>query len=257
MKNFKLGSNRTIIEITALASAIAVWWLLSILLASRVLPSPPVVFDYVVQDIVSGNALFHIYSTLVRVVVGFLLSLAIGISLGILMGIRKIWEGYFATWVMVGLAFPDILWPILGIVWFGLSDSVAYLSIVMIVFPIVTVHIWEGVKAVDKSLVDMSKAFRVSKLRTIRNVYIPMLMPHILSTMRFAFATSWKIVTIAEVFGLSNGVGYMLAYWYHEFYTAQVFAWALIFVVIMIFIERFIFDRISKRAFKWRPETKL
>jgi len=236
---------------------IVVWWIISLTLQSRVLPTPLSVFYFAMNNFQNGNAVFHIYMTMTRILIGFFASLGIGLSLGIVMGLRRVWENYFGTWVMVAMAFPDILWPILAIIWLGMNEAVAFLSITMIVFPLVTLDIWEGVKAVDKSLVDMARTFRVSRLHIIRKVYIPMLMPHILGSTRHAFAVCWKIVIIAEMFGLSNGIGYMLMYWYKQFIIGQVLAWTITFVVIMIFVERFAFSEISKRAFKWRPEIKL
>jgi len=249
--------NRTLTEILALTLIIVIWWVASLGLPSRVLPSPPVVLEYIIQDFVEGNALFHISQTLFRIILGFFAAMGIGIALGVLMGTKRFWGNFFGTWIMVGLSFPDIMWPILAIIWFGLGEMVAFLSITMIVMPSVTVHIFEGVKATDKSLVDMAKVFRIKKLSIIRRVYIPMLMPHIMSTMRYALAVSWKIVIIAELFGLSNGVGFMLNFWYRKFQVGQILAWALMFIIIMVILDKFVLDAIEKRAFKWRPEVKL
>jgi len=249
--------SRVFIEIVSAISLVVAWWLVSLFSIPRYIPSPLSVFYLVIANFANGSAPFHIYKTLTRVIVGFFASLGIGIALGVLMGSKRVLEDYFKMLTVIALTIPSLCWAIFSVMWFGVAELVAYIPITMITFPIVTVRVWEGVKAVDKSLVDMARTFRVSRLHIIRKVYIPMLMPHILSSMRHSFATSWKIATIVEVFGLSNGVGYMLSYYYRELYVAQLFAWAIIFVVIMIFVERFAFSEISKRAFKWRPETRL
>ncbi len=254
---FSLRKNRTFAEILAILLIIAAWWVLSFNLPTRVLPSPDLVLNYIVQDFAEGEAIFHLSQTLIRIVLGFSISLAIGIALGILMGTKPFWGRFFGTWVMVGLSFPDIMWPILAIIWFGLGEIVALLSITMVVFPSVAVHIFEGTRAADKSLIDMSRVFRINRLSIIRRVYIPMLMPHIMSTMRYALSVSWKIVIIAELFGLSNGVGFMLNFWYRKFQVGQILAWVLMFIVIMVVLDKFVLDSIEKRAFKWRPVVNL
>ena len=254
---FSIKKNRTFAEVLALLLIIVAWWILSFNLPARVLPSPNVVLDYIVQDFAEGEATFHISQTLIRIILGFFASLGIGVALGILMGTKPFWGKFFGTWVMVGLSFPDIMWPIIAIIWFGLGEMVALLSITMIVFPLVAVHIFEGTKAVDKSLIDMSRVFRINRLSIIRRVYIPMLMPHIMSTMRYALAVSWKIVIIAELFGLSNGVGFMLNFWYRKFQVGQILAWVIMFIVIMVVLDKFVLNYIEKRAFKWRPVVRL
>ncbi len=254
---FSLRKNRTIAEILALLLIIVVWWILSFNFPVRVLPSPQVVLDFIVQDFAEGEAVFHISQTLIRILLGFFVSLGIGVALGILMGTKPFWGKFFGTWVMVGLSFPDIMWPIIAIIWFGLGEIVALLAITMVVFPSVAVHIYEGTKATDKSLVDMARVFRIRNLSIIRRVYIPMLMPHIMSSMRYAIAVSWKIVILAELFGLSNGVGFMLNFWYRKFQVGQILAWVIMFIVIMVILDKFVLNTIEKRAFKWRPEVKL
>ena len=253
----KFKKNRLAVEIFSIAVLILAWWVISLNFIPRVLPGPVLVFNLVIQNFTEGNAMFHLGRTLIRLLVGFFVGFGIGMGLGVLMGIRRFWGNFFGIITVIGLAFPSLVWAVLSVMWFGVSEMVAYIPITLIIFPIVTVNIREGTKAVDKSLIEMAQAFRVNKLSIIRRVYIPMLMPYIMGTMRFAFSTAWKIVTITEVFGLTSGVGYMLAYWYHELYAAQVFAWALIFVIVVIFIEKFIFVQIDKKVFKWRPEAKL
>jgi len=253
----KFTNNRLAVEIFSIAVLILAWWVISLNFTPRILPGPLFVFNLIIQDFTEGNAAYHLGRTLIRLLVGFFAGFGIGTGLGVLTGIKRFWGNFFGIIVTIGLAFPSLVWAVLTVCWFGVSEMVAYIPITLIIFPIVTVNIREGTKAVDKSLVDMAKVFRIKKLGIIRRVYIPMLMPYLMGTMRFAFSTAWKIVTVTEIFGLTSGVGYMLAYWYHELYAAQVFAWAIIFVIVVIFIEKFIFVQIDKKVFKWRPEAKL
>ena len=127
----------------------------------------------------------------------------------------------------------------------------------MIVFPYVAINFWEGVKDVEKDLVDMGRAFDVRKTRIIRHVYIPSIMPFTLAAARIGFSISWKIVIVGEVFGASNGIGYMIYYWYHMFSMRLVLAWLLFFTVIMLLVEYFIFKMLERRLLAWRPQAIL
>ncbi len=49
---------------------------------------------------------------------------------------------------------------IVGILWFGLNNAAAIIAIALTALPAVTLNIWQGVKAIDMSLVHMAKAFR-------------------------------------------------------------------------------------------------
>jgi NitT/TauT family transport system permease protein len=87
----------------------------------------------------------------------------------------------------------------------------------------------------------------------IRKVYIPQLMPYIFSAFRFAFGMTWKIVALAETFGIKFGIGYMFFFWFEQFSMEQVLAWIILFVILMLILEHGVIARLESRAFVWRP----
>ena len=82
--------------------------------------------------------------------------------------------------------------------WFGFSEAGRLVAAMVVVTPYVAVNIFEGAKSMDKSLIDMAVTFKAQKSLRMRKVYIPQLMPYIFS----AFGMTWKIVALAETFGL-------------------------------------------------------
>ena len=67
----------------------------------------------------------------------------------------------------------------------------------------------------------------------IRKVYIPQLMPYLMSAFRYSFGMTWKIVALSETFGIKFGIGYMFFFWFENFDMEQVLAWVLLFVILM------------------------
>jgi NitT/TauT family transport system permease protein len=104
----------------------------------------------------------------------------------------------------------------------------------------------------DKSLIDMAVTFKASRALRLRKVYLPQLMPYIFSAFRYAFGVTWKIVALAETFGLKYGIGYMFFFWFGQFNMTQVLAWIVMFVVLMLILEHAVFAVIERRAFAWR-----
>jgi len=109
----------------------------------------------------------------------------------------------------------------------------------------------------DKSLIDMAITFRASRKMLIRKVYIPQLLPYIFSAFRFAFGMTWKIVALAETFGIKYGIGYMFFFWFEQFNMELVLAWIIMFVILMLILEHAVFSRLEHAAFKWRPANQL
>ncbi len=152
---------------------------------------------------------------------------------------------------------PTILMVFLAVLWFGYREVGSLVAVVGVVTPFVAVNMFEGAKAMDKSLIDMAKTFKADRRMLIRRVYLPQLLPYIFSAFRFGFGITWKIVALAETFGIKYGIGYMFFFWFEQFDMTQVLAWIMMFVILMLILEHGVFARLESKAFAWRPTHSL
>ncbi len=242
----------TLLRVLSIASLLLIWLLLSALFPPTIVPGPVAVFAAMGKNVASGTVFFHLYKTLVRVGLGLVLTMILGIGVGTLMGLSKQFEVFLESWVLVGLTVPAIVNSIICLLWFGLNDRAAIVAIGTAAFPAVSISIWQGIKGMDTQLVGMGQAFHLSKSSIIRKVIFPQLLPHILASMRYALGICWKICTTVELIGMSSGVGYQLNYWFGLFSMTQVFAWTLSFLLVMFAIEYLLFKPIEKRLTRWR-----
>jgi NitT/TauT family transport system permease protein len=173
------------------------------------------------------------------------------------MGLRRTVEHSLRALISVLLTMPTLLMVCLAVLWFGFREAGSIVAVIAVVTPFVTVNMCEGTKAMDKSLVDMGKAFKARRSMLIRKVFIPQLMPYIFAAFRYAFGMTWKIVALSETFGLKFGIGYMFTFWFESFSMDQVLAWIILFVVLMLILEHAVIARIEKRVFAWRPAHAL
>jgi NitT/TauT family transport system permease protein len=155
---------------------------------------------------------------------------------------------------MVLLTFPAICWAFLAILWFGLSEVAPILTIVLIVFPFVAMNIWEGTKAVEKSLIDMARVYRADRSLMVRKVIIPQLMPYVFSSLRIALSLSWKIALVGEAFGVGSGVGQKLIFWFEDTRVDMMLAWGISFMIVMVLIDLLVFRLWERRTFAWRQQ---
>jgi NitT/TauT family transport system permease protein len=242
----------TLLRVLSIASLLLIWLLLSALFPPTIVPGPVAVFAAMGENVASGTVFFHLYKTLVRVGLGLILTMILGVGVGTLMGLSKQFEEFLESWVLVGLTIPAIVNSIICLLWFGLNDRAAIVAIGTAAFPAVSISIWQGIKGMDMQLVGMGQAFHLSKSSIVRKVIFPQLLPHILASMRYALGICWKICTTVELIGMSSGVGYQLNYWFGLFSMTQVFAWTLSFLVVMFAIEYLLFKPIEKRLTRWR-----
>ena len=239
-------------RVLSIASLLVAWLILAWIFPPTIVPGPIPVFKAMGQNIMSGQAFYHLYKTLLRVGLGLVLTMVLGVAVGTIMGLSHKGELFLDSWVMVGLTVPAIVYSIVCLLWFGLNEAAAIIAIGTAAFPAVSISIWQGIKAMDMQLVSMGQAFHLSKTAIIRKIIFPQLLPHILASMRYALGICWKICTTVELIGMSSGVGFQLNYWFGLFSMAQVFAWTLLFLLVTFAIEYLIFKPVEQRLTRWR-----
>jgi NitT/TauT family transport system permease protein len=240
---------------------IALWGTASTLMHDpSVLPGPLTIGHTIILDLGSPGpegepAYFHIGITLARIFVAFSAAMLAGIGIGLAMGLNRLFERSLLTLIPLMLTMPTILLVFLAVLWFGFSEAGGLVAVMAAVTPFVAVNMFEGTKAMDKSLIEMAVTFKAGRPLLVRKVYLPQLMPYIFSSFRYAFAETWKIVALAETFGLKYGIGYMFFFWFEQFDMTQVLAWIIMFVVLMLILEHGVFARLESKAFAWRASA--
>lgn len=246
--------SRIIPPVLAVLSIVVVWWALH-LVYPRLLPSPLATLEESYRIVADGTFLFHMLQSLRRVFVGFAIAMVFSVVIGIYMGTVHFGERYFQPLVVLGLTIPGLMWALIAVMLFGISEVSPYFAVAVTIFPMLVINIWAGVKALDKELIDMSNVFRFNPWSKIRNVIIPQLVPNIFAATRYGLGLAWKVVVVVEMFGTSNGVGYQVMKSYQIFSMDSVIAWTITFVVAMIVIEYGIINFLEKRATAWRPRV--
>lgn len=243
-------------RVVSLAVLIALWWFASLFLNDSVLPGPGTVGRALWDNLQVGDTYYHLWVTVFRVVGGMLIAVVAGLVIGLVMGLSKLGEQFLDSWVLVAFTIPSVVYGILAILWFGLNDAAAIVAIGVTATPAVAINIWQGVKAIDISIVHMGKAFHFSRRSILRKIIVPQVIPYILAALRYALGTAWKIATVVELIGLSSGVGFQLSYWFGLFNMTQVLAWTIAFTIVLLLIEFVILKPIEYWVTRWRPSSQ-
>ena len=230
------------------------WKAISFFFLSVFLPGPLELVESVIIVFGEGASYLVVWKTLSRIFQGLILSMLLGTGFGLVMGLRPSIEALLDSWIMVLLTIPAVCWAFLSVLWFGLSDVGPVFTVVLIVFPFVTVNVWEGTKAMDKELLDMAKVYRAPRSLTLRKVLLPQLTPYLFSALRIAFSLSWKIALVSEAFGVSTGVGKQLVYWFEDTRVDMMLAWGVSFMIVMALIDVVVFRWWERRTYVWRRQ---
>jgi NitT/TauT family transport system permease protein len=244
------------LRIGSILALLLVWWLMSLVFPPTLIPKPWETFGEVTTIITTGDFFVEMGNTLRRVLVGFGIAMAVSIPLGILMGTLRSLESFFEPPVILGLTMPGLIWAVLMIMFFGLTETSAYSAVAVTILPMLAISIWQGTKSIDKDLIDMSNAFHASPWSKVVDVILPQLVSHILAAVRYGLGLAWKVVVVVEMFGFSNGVGYQVVRGFNVFSMKVVLAWAITFLVVMIVIEFGIIGWLERTITRWRPRAE-
>lgn len=240
----------------SVALLIALWAAVAPFFPDFILPGPLAVFEAAWGLLRSGAFFVQMYFTLVRVLAGFLGAMVVGLLIGIAMGTSRRMETFWKMEVLIGLTIPGLMWAVLAVLWFGLTDLAAVFAIVVVTSPMITLNIWEGTKAMDTKLVQMAHTLKAPRRTIVREIVIPQLIPYLLSATRLGLSLAWKVVVISEMVGLDTGIGHEISHWFGLFSMTMVMAWTLSFTLVMLLLEFGVIYPIERRITRWRPESK-
>lgn len=191
---------------------LAVWFLLSAasFVDDYLLPSPAVVFRAALELLDDGELLGHLATSFGRVLMGFSLAAAIGVPLGIIVGMSRYARAVVDPFARFLMQIPPIAWIPLFILWFGIGEgSKSAIIIYATLFPIM-LNTTLGVLTVDPKLLEVGRAFCLSPLQLFYRVIVPWSVPSIFTGLRLGLGNSWRALVAAEMIAASKGLGFMI-----------------------------------------------
>ncbi|TAK84114.1 MAG: ABC transporter permease subunit [Betaproteobacteria bacterium] len=230
------------------AVIVAAWWAASVFLTPDVLPGPKAVAEGI-WGIAERPAL--------RQQVGLTLARTLsGLSAGAAVAMIFVFAAYYfrparafflRVIYPVSRGVPVIAVALVAALWFGLGSGGVVFIIVVAVLPLYLVELWEGLKLVDATLLEMARAISRRERLLLPKVILPMLVPRFYAATKLGFSVAFKVALIGEILAATNGMGFMmnLANAEQQFYL--VFSWTLILMGFVLIMERLVFDTIERR----------
>jgi len=234
------------------AALVVVWWLLSVRYGAYVLPAPVSVLVGLREIFVSGEIWRHTGASLGRIVVGFGGAVVVALLLGLLAFLSRMAWGVVHDVLVVLNSTSVFVWIVISIIWFGLSNWAPIFTTFMITLPVVASNIVEGVAGVDRRLLEMGDVYRLSGRRKFTAIVVPSTLPYLVAGMKVGFGLALKVSVVAEIFGVTSGIGYIMNYSREILATQMVFVWALVMILVMTAADKLVFDAVSRRLDRWR-----
>ncbi len=216
-----------------------IWILVSFRLDSELLfPSPLSVARALCELAVTKEFWLTALYSLLRVLLGIFISLAAGSLLAFLTEKSKALNALLSPLLTVIKATPVASFIILALLWINRQTLPLYIT-ALIVIPIVWSNVAEGIRSVDKSLVEVTKIYKFGKKDTLLKLYIPSVAPFFMAACKSSLGMAWKAGISAEVLSTpKNAIGTELYFSKTYLETPSLFAWTLVVIVLSVIIEK-------------------
>lgn len=235
-------------------AAFLVFWELAVMYGSipeLFLPRPSVVVVTLYDLFATKGLAYDLGVTLIRIFGGFLLAAAVGIGLGLLMGMSRRIYAVADIFVAALYPVPKIALVPLLVIWLGTGNTFQIaLSALGCIFPIL-VNTIIGVRQCDEGLVLAARDLGASPVQIQRKVVLPAAIPAIFGGLRLALGISIILVVAAEMQTARYGLGAKLQFAGQVLETGQVFAILLLLAIIGILLTKGQ-DRLANLVNRWR-----
>lgn len=239
-------------RILTLAAFLAAWQIYAEVAGGLLVPGVPETAEALVEMLISPDLWSALYVSNQALVLGFGLSVVLGVPIGILLGRFPATEKYLNVYVNIALVTPlAAIIPLLVMaVGFGLTARVILVTLFGIIMVIVNAR--AGVRQVDPSLIQMARSFGGSEATIWRRILIPGAMPAIMTGMRLGLSRAITGMVIVELLMVSVALGKMILQYRGLFQAANLYA-----VIIVIVAEALILISLigwlERRLTPWAP----
>ena len=224
----------------------------------RFVPSPMTVaralqewmFGPVGANPYSGTWFAHAGNSTYRVLVGFLIAAATGVTIGSLIGWFRLVSDLVDPVIQILRPVPITAWVPFAVIFFGIRDGSAFFLIALGAFFPIVVNTAAGVAGTPKLLVRAARMLGIRPYMLLPRVILPAAMPYIFTGLRLGIGLAWVLVIVAEMMAVKSGLGFAMWDAYY-FLRLDIIIAAMLSVGALGFLSDLIIRLIGRRFLRW------
>ncbi|MCX5417444.1 ABC transporter permease [Streptomyces sp. NBC_00059] len=250
--------NKVLPPVVAVVLVVLVWQLLvwAKVTDDYKLPPPTAVWDSLTDMWVQGTLLEVIWTSVSRGLLGFVMAVAIGTPLGLLVARVRVVRAAIGP-ILSGLqSLPSVAWVAPAIIWLGLDDKTMYAVILLGAVPSVANGLVSGVDQVPPLFLRAGRTIGATGLRGTIHIVLPAALPGYLAGLKQGWAFSWRSLMAAEIIAsspdLGLGLGQLLENGRNNFDMPGIFLAILLILFVGIAIDLLIFSPLERRVLRSR-----
>lgn len=234
-----------------------VWWLVTAMgwVKPLFIPSPASIVAKFVEiwnvGFTGTPFIDHVLISTARVFGAFLLACAVGLPLGLAMGMSPVIRGILDPPIEFYRPIPPLAYLPLMIIWFGIGETSKVLLIFLSVFAPVVLGARSGVRSAAIEQIHAAYSFGATRWQVMRHVIMPSALPEILTAMRIGIGFGWTTLVAAEMVAATKGIGYMVLS-ASQFLQTPVVIMGIFIIAVIAFAFDLLMRFLERRLVPWK-----
>ncbi|WP_224240507.1 ABC transporter permease [Hyalangium gracile] len=216
--------------------------------SAHLFPGPSTVAESLFAMVGDGRLGSATLRSLGRLGRAYLISVAIGVPLGLANARLAFFRDAVKPVVMGLQALPSICWLPLALLWFGLTDTAILFVVVMGSVLAIAIATEDGVNGIDPQLIRVAHTLGVRGPRFSFGVLIPAALPGIVTGLKLGWSFAWRALLAGELLFVSGGLGQLLTLGRELMDVPQVMAVMVAIIVIGVLVDRVFFQTVETRV---------
>ena len=237
---------------TILAWELAAWQWPNV---ARLVSQPTEIARGLVEVIANGTIWQHFQTTLSEMAVGYVIGAIAGVALGLLFGRIKLLGDIFNPYITLFNGIPKVALAPVFVIWFGIGVMSKIAIILTMVFFVVFINTFAGLRSVNEEYVNIARIMGASAWQLAREVFLPATLPFILVGLRAGIPFSVIGAVVGEFIAATKGLGYFINYHQGTYDTNGIFVGVTILALLVVVLD-WLLSLVERRLLKWRPEVE-
>jgi ABC-type nitrate/sulfonate/bicarbonate transport system permease component len=235
-------------RIIGFLSLLLLWEVLHLILQTHTIPAPMETLVY--SFLIFGKLMLHSFASILRVLTGISISLFIGVPIGILLGIHKLFHQLFTPFLYFIYPIPKVAFLPIFMLLFGLGNTSKIILIVWIIVFQIILSVRDGVEQIPELNFKVMNSFYATTWQKYQYLILPSIIPQVFSGLRISIGISLASLFFAENYATTYGIGYFILSAWTKMNYVEMFSGILVLGFIGIFLFK-VLDSIEIGCTPW------
>lgn len=213
---------------------------------------PSDILSRAVDWFATGSIWEHLRVTLVEAALALVIGGVLGLVIGFLLARVEFIAAVFDPYIKMLNALPRVVLAPIFLLWFGLGIWSKVAFGVTLVFFIVFFNTYQGVREVDRVVVDSARMLGAKEGQLVRHVLLPSALTWIFSSLHISVGFAIVGAVVGEYLGSSKGVGYLISQAEGTFDTTGVFTGMVVLSAVVLLVDVAV-NRVERYLLRWKP----